>query len=125
MIYIYIGIGIVFIAALILILLKDEKDEIDSILVKIDESEDNIDILLEKKLKILCDVSKTINEKEWAEVFGVEPAATVAVAVADKKEIDEMSWVIVNPEIVDIDSLEEVSVMDFSGFRDFVNENRI
>lgn len=64
MIYIYIGIGIVFIAALILILLKDEKDEIDSILVKIDESEDNIDILLEKKLKILCDVSKTINEKE-------------------------------------------------------------
>ena len=52
MIYIYIGIGIVFIAALILILLKNEKDEIDSILVKIDESEDNIDI------------SKTINEKE-------------------------------------------------------------
>ena len=68
---------------------------------------------------------KTINEKEWAEVFGVEPAATVAVAVADKKEIDEMSWVIVNPEIVDIDSLEEVSVMDCSGFRDFVNENSI
>ena len=64
MIYIYIGIGIVFIAALILILLKNEKDEIDSILIKIDESEDNIDILLEKKLKILCDVSKTINEKE-------------------------------------------------------------
>lgn len=64
MIYIYIGIGIVFIAALILILLKNEKDEIDSILVKIDESEDNIDILLEKKLKILCDVSKKINEKE-------------------------------------------------------------
>lgn len=56
---------------------------------------------------------KTISEKEWAEVFGVESAATVAVAVADKKEIDEMSWVIVNPEIVDIDSLEEVSVMDF------------
>ena len=64
MIYIYIGLGIVFIAALILILLKNEKDEIDSILVKIDESEDNIDILLEKKLKILSDVSKTINEKE-------------------------------------------------------------
>ena len=53
MIYIYIGIGIVFIAALILILLKNEKDEIDSILVKIDESEYNIDILLEKNLKIL------------------------------------------------------------------------
>ena len=46
MIYIYIGIGIVFIAALILILLKNEKDEIDSILVKIYESEYNIDIIL-------------------------------------------------------------------------------
>ena len=55
---------------------------------------------------------KTINEKEWAEVFGVEPAATVAVA--DKKEAEEMSWVLVNPEIVDMDSLEEVSVMDCS-----------
>ena len=52
MIYIYIGIGIVFIAALILILLKDEKDEIDSILVKIDESEDNIDILHEKNIEV-------------------------------------------------------------------------
>lgn len=57
---------------------------------------------------------KTISEKEWAEVFGVEPAATVAIAVADKKEIDEMSWVIVIPEIVDMDSLEEVGVMNCS-----------
>lgn len=57
---------------------------------------------------------KTISEKHWAEVLGVDSAATVAVAVADKKEIDEMSWVIVNPEIVDIDSLEEVGVMNCS-----------
>ena len=55
---------------------------------------------------------KTISEKEWAEVGGVEPAATAAVA--DKKETDEMSWVIVNPEIVNIDSLEEVGVMNCS-----------
>lgn len=43
---------------------------------------------------------KIINEKEWAEVFGVEPAATVAVA---DKETEEMSWVLVNPELIDVD----------------------
>lgn len=43
---------------------------------------------------------KTINEKEWAEVFGMEPAATVAVA---DKETEEMSWVLVNPELIDVD----------------------
>ena len=59
MIYIYIGIGIVFIAALILILLKNEKDEIDSILVKIDESEYNIDILLDN---LLFDILKIISQ---------------------------------------------------------------
>ena len=55
---------------------------------------------------------KTISEKEWAEVFGVEPAATAAVA--DNNQTDDMFWVIVNPEIVDIDSLEEVGVMNCS-----------
>ena len=55
---------------------------------------------------------KTISEKEWAEVFGVETAATVAVA--DNNQTDDMFWVIVNPEIVDIDSLEEVGVMNCS-----------
>ena len=67
---------------------------------------------------------KTINEKDWAEVFGVEPAAEEE----SKKNIEvsiEIPWMFFNPEVVDIDSLEEVSVMDFSGFRDFVNENRI
>lgn len=48
---------------------------------------------------------KTINEKEWAEVFGVEPAATAAVA--DKKETDEMSWILLNPEIIDVEIPDE------------------
>ena len=66
MIYIYIGIGIVFIAALILILLKNEKDEIDSILVKIDESEDNIDILLDN---LLFDILKIIKFCNFKTIF--------------------------------------------------------
>ena len=56
---------------------------------------------------------KTINEKDWAEVFGVEPAAEEE----SKKNIEvsiEIPWMFFNPEVVDIDSLEEVSVMDCS-----------
>ena len=57
---------------------------------------------------------KTINEKEWAEVFGVEPAATVAVAVADKKETDDMSWILVNPELIDVEVPECVCTFEFA-----------
>ena len=56
---------------------------------------------------------KTISEKDWAEVFGVETAAEEE----SKKNIEvsvEIPWLFFNPEVVDIDSLEEVSVMDFS-----------
>ena len=55
---------------------------------------------------------KTISEKDWAEVFGVEPAATAAVA--DKKETEEMSWVIVNPELIDVEVPECVCTFEFA-----------
>ena len=57
---------------------------------------------------------KTVNEKVWAEVFGVEiPAAEED----SKKNIEvsvEIPWMFFNPEVVDINNLEEVSVMDCS-----------
>lgn len=55
---------------------------------------------------------KTISEKEWAEVFGVDSAATVAVA--DKKETEEMSWVLVNSELIDVEVPECVCTFEFA-----------
>ena len=65
---------------------------------------------------------KTINEKEWAEVFGVElPAGNTT------KSKKNTAPAIGNPRVLDDDdsNIEGVCVMDFSGFRDFVNENSI
>ena len=44
----------------------------------------------------------------------MEPAATAAVAVADKKEIDEMSWVLVTPELIDVEVPECVCTFEFA-----------
>ena len=48
---------------------------------------------------------KTISEKDWEEVFDVETLATAADTV--QKETDEMSWVLVNPEIIDVEVPDE------------------
>lgn len=62
---------------------------------------------------------KTINEKEWAEVFGVE-LPTENTTKSEKNTAP----VIGNPGVLDDDdsNIEGVCVMDFSGFRDFVTE---
>ena len=65
---------------------------------------------------------KTVNEKVWAEVFGVElPAENTT------KNEKGATPVIGIPGVLDDDdyNIEGVCVMDFSGFRDFVNENCI
>ena len=65
---------------------------------------------------------KTINEKDWAEVFGVEIPADETL-----KNEKGATPAIGNPGVLDDDdyNIEGVCVMDFSGFRDFVNENSI
>ena len=65
---------------------------------------------------------KSVNEKMWAEVFGVELPADETL-----KNEKGATPVIGIPEVLDDDdsNIEGVCVMDFSGFRDFVNENRI
>ena len=65
---------------------------------------------------------KTINEKEWAEVFGVELLADETL-----KNEKGATPAIGIPGVLDDDdsNIEGVCVMDFSGFRDFVNENCI
>ena len=65
---------------------------------------------------------KTASEKVWAEVFGVElPAENTT------KSEKNAAPVIGNPRVLDDDdsTTEGVCVMDFSGFRDFVNEKGI
>ena len=65
---------------------------------------------------------KSVNEKMWAEVFGIElPAENTT------KNEKGATPAIGNPGVLDDDdsNIEGVCVMDFSGFRDFVNENRI
>ena len=65
---------------------------------------------------------KTASEKVWAEVFGVELPAentterekNTAPAIGIPKVLDDDDF-----------NIEGVCVMDFSGFRDFVNENGI
>ena len=65
---------------------------------------------------------KTINEKDWAEVFGVELLADETL----KNEKGAMPAIGIPGMLDDDDSnIEGVCVMDFSGFRDFVNENSI
>lgn len=54
---------------------------------------------------------KTISEKEWAEVLGVDSAATAAVA---DKETEEMSWVLVNPELIDVEVPKCVCTFEFA-----------
>lgn len=60
---------------------------------------------------------KTVGEKVWAEVFGVE---TAAVVEDEKMGTDPVSgvvpWMFFNPEVVDMDEPvnEDVCVMDFS-----------
>lgn len=65
---------------------------------------------------------KTVNEKVWAEVFGVEiPAENTT-----KNEKGARPAIGIPGVLDDDDSnIEGVCVMDFSGFRDFVNENSI
>ena len=65
---------------------------------------------------------KTESEKVWAEVFGVElPAENTT------KSEKNTAPVIGMPGVLDDDdyNIEGVCVMDFSGIRDFVNENSI
>ena len=65
---------------------------------------------------------KSVNEKMWAEVFGVELPADETL-----KNEKGATPAIGTPRVLDDDdsNIEGVCVMDFSGFRDFVNENRI
>ena len=65
---------------------------------------------------------KTASEKVWAEVFGVELPADETL-----KNEKGATPVIGIPGVLDDDdsNIEGVCVMDFSGFRDFVNENDI
>ena len=65
---------------------------------------------------------KTISEKEWAAVFGVEIPAGETL-----KNEKGATPAIGMPGVLDDDdsNIEGVCVMDFSGFRDFVNENSI
>lgn len=65
---------------------------------------------------------KTASEKVWTEVFGVElPAGNTT------KSEKNTAPAIGMPEVLDDDdsNIEGVCVMDFSGLRDFVNENDI
>ena len=65
---------------------------------------------------------KTASEMVWAEVFGVELPADETL-----KNKKDATPAVVNPRVLDDDdsNIEGVCVMDFSGFRDFVNENCI
>ena len=65
---------------------------------------------------------KTASEKVWAEVFGVELHADETL-----KNEKGATPAIGNPGVLEDDdyNIEGVCVMDFSGFRDFVNENSI
>ena len=65
---------------------------------------------------------KTAREKVWAEVFGVE----LPVENTTKSE-KNTAPAIGTPRVLDDDdsNIEGVCVMDFSGFRDFVNEKGI
>ena len=65
---------------------------------------------------------KTASERVWAEVFGVE----LPVENTTKSE-KNTAPVIGNPRVLDDDDskIEGVCVMDFSGFREYLNENGI
>ena len=65
---------------------------------------------------------KTASEKVWAEVFGVELPADETL-----KNEKGATPVIGNPGVLDDDdyNIEGVCVMDFSGFREYLNENSI
>ena len=65
---------------------------------------------------------KTANEKVWAEVFGVELPADETL-----KNEKGATPAIGNPGVLYADdyNIEGVCVIDFSGLRDFVNENSI
>ena len=65
---------------------------------------------------------KTASEKVWAEVFDVELSADETL-----KNEKCATPAIGNPGVLDDDdyNIEGVCVIDFSGLRDFVNENGI
>ena len=65
---------------------------------------------------------KTASEKVWAEVLGVELPADETL-----KNEKGATPVIGNPGVLDDDdyNIEGVCVMDFSGFREYLNENSI
>ena len=65
---------------------------------------------------------KTASEKVWAEVFGVE----LPVENTTKSE-KNTAPIIGIPEVLNDDdsNIEGVCVMDFSGFREYLNENGI
>ena len=65
---------------------------------------------------------KTVSEKVWAAVFGGNIPASETL-----KDDKGITPAIGNPGVLDDDdsNIEGVCVMDFSGFRDFANENSI
>ena len=61
---------------------------------------------------------KTVNEKVWTEVFGVETPADETL-----KNEKGATPAVINPGVLDDDdsNIEGVCVMDFSGLRDMCN----
>lgn len=64
---------------------------------------------------------KTVNEKVWAEVFGMEIPADETL-----KGKKDATPAVVNPGVLDDDdyNIEGVCVMDFSGLRDICNTSK-
>lgn len=69
MLYIYLTIGFVFFIIIIAICIHNQIMNIEKIQIKINEAENNINILLEKKLNLLSNISKTINAKNKEKVL--------------------------------------------------------
>ncbi|MGN1000437.1 MAG: hypothetical protein ACI4OG_00685 [Bacilli bacterium] len=69
MLYVYLAIGFVFFIIILIVCIHNQIMNIEKIQININEAENNINILLEKKLNLLGNISKTINTESKEKIL--------------------------------------------------------
>ena len=136
--YIILGaiITIVLIIVVIILVLKGKKDKIDDMLIKINEAEENIKLLLKKKMELVVNINNYIEDKSEEPLFEDKDSLT-------NKELDTYEQntmlnsyyykilelvdyngniILDDDEYKDVDKLKAVSI-NLKGVETYYNDN--
>jgi hypothetical protein len=136
--YIILGIAItvILILVIIAIILKSKSDKIKEILIKITEAEENISLLLGKKMELVININNYIEDKSEDKLF--DDVGTIVNKELDSHEQNAMlnscydkilelvdynnDVILDDEEYKDIKKLKEVSI-NLKGVENYYNDN--